>query len=594
MFFSARIKMIIAKRIPGKSPLPIGNCSLPIAYCVLPITRCLLPIAHCLLPIAFCLITLQSSAQSLYLPQGDRHQHFLERLEIMLQKNPELNIASARTISRRDAVYIAGMEDSSSGSPNIRLTKVDQANLQSLLRNNAEWVTRLSDKKGAFYRNPANMIEVNRDKFFLAVNPMLQAEYSKEKDYDESVYHYAAGMGVRSMIGSRVGLYASAVYHNEKVPSFVLDRVNEYNSLPGAGKVDRFGVNGFRYWDVRGGITFKALKYFDFTVAYDRNFIGNGYRSLFLSDFAKNYVFGKAVTRIWKFRYTHIYAPMIPQFEGERQSDLPVGRRMTAIHHLSINATKWLNVAAFQTVSITNRKDWMYMVPVMFYPVSQIRNTKPANNLGGFEFKANIAKKHQLYGQLLIDNLSFKELKKGSGWWNNRYGVQLGAKTINLFGVKNLDLQVEMNAVRPFTYAADSDTLGSYTHYNQPLAHPLGANFFEGVLGVKYPLSRLTVIHFALFKWVQGTDSTFMSYGSNILKSSDYKYATYGFTVPTGVSLQRITFSVELQSFVAENFEISLNFNLRKNQNKENFSQNWLFFSSVKAAISLWNKLQVY
>ena len=239
-----------------------------------------------------CLLAFNSNAQSLYLPQGDKHQQFLERLEIMLQKNPELNIASARTISRHDAVHIAGLEDSSSGNPTIKLTKVDQANLQSLLRNNAEWVTRLNNNKRGFYRNPANMIEVNKEKFFLAVNPMLQAEYSKEIDYNEQVYHYAAGIGIRSMIGAKVGLYASAVRHTERVPSFVLDRVNEYNSLPGAGKVDRFGANGFNYWDVRGGFTFKALKYFDFTVAYDRNFIGNGYRSLFLSDFAKNYVYG--------------------------------------------------------------------------------------------------------------------------------------------------------------------------------------------------------------------------------------------------------------------------------------------------------------
>ncbi len=549
------------------------------------VTRNSVSVVGLLLVLTF--FSTNSIAQSLYMPQGDPHQHFLERLEIMLQKNPELNIASARNISRHNAVFIAGMEDSSSGNPTISLTKVDQANLQSLLRNNAEWVTRLNDKKGAFYRNPANMIEVNRPNFFLAVNPMLHAEYSKEADYDEQVYHYAAGLGMRTMIGNKVGLYASAVRHTERVPSFVMERYNEYNSLPGAGKVDRFGNNGFNYWDVRGGFTFKALKYFDFTLAYDRNFIGNGYRSLFLSDFAKNYVYGKAVTRIWKFRYTHIYAPMIPQFEGERQSDLPVGRRMTAIHHLSFNATKWLNLALFQSVSITNRKDWMYMMPVMFYPTSQIRNTKPANNLGGFEFKANIAKKHQVYGQLLIDNLSLKEFAKGSGWWNNRYGIQLGAKTINLFGIKNLDLQVEMNAVRPYTYAGDEDTLGSYSHYNQPLAHPLSASFAEIITNVTFqPLASLKIQ--ATLHWVEyGTDTTTMNFGGNILKDTYSRPANFGYTLITGPDNGRLWASLNSEMKLYNNLNLFATYLVRNTFKRKNQKSTIANLVSIGFAINL-------
>lgn len=81
-------------------------------------------------------------SQSMYLPQDNKHLQFLQRLEIMLQKNPELNIATPKTINRREATFAAGMEDSSSGNPHIRLSKVDQYNLNSLLINNAEYVTR--------------------------------------------------------------------------------------------------------------------------------------------------------------------------------------------------------------------------------------------------------------------------------------------------------------------------------------------------------------------------------------------------------------------------------------------------------------------
>ncbi len=99
--------------------------------------------------------------------------------------------------------------------------------------------------------------------------------------------------------------------------------------------------------------------------------------------------------------------------------------------------------------------------------------------------KANIAKRFQVYGQFLLDEFVLSEIKKNNGCWVNKWGIQLGAKYIDAFGIKNLDLQVEMNRVRPFTYS-HSDSVANYTHYNQPLAHPLGANFQEFIGIARY------------------------------------------------------------------------------------------------------------
>ena len=50
-------------------------------------------------------------------------------------------------------------------------------------------------------------------------------------------------------------------------------------------------------------------------------------------------------------------------------------------------------------------------------------------------------------------------------------------------------MQGEFNYVRPYTYSHGSPQQ-SYTHYNQPLAHPLGANFKEAVGIVSYRHNR--------------------------------------------------------------------------------------------------------
>ena len=45
-------------------------------------------------------------------------------------------------------------------------------------------------------------------------------------------------------------------------------------------------------------------------LGHDRNFIGNGYRSLILADYSTPYFFLKLNTRIWKFNYQNLFAEL--------------------------------------------------------------------------------------------------------------------------------------------------------------------------------------------------------------------------------------------------------------------------------------------
>ncbi|MBK6994384.1 MAG: hypothetical protein IPH31_05470 [Lewinellaceae bacterium] len=100
----------------------------------------------------------------------------------------------------------------------------------------------------------------------------------------------------------------------------------------------------------------------------------------------------------------------------------------------------------------------------------------PDNVLLGFDGRWNVLRRVQLYGQVLLDELVSSEIFSGSGWWANKWGIQAGVKYVNVFGLDHLDLQVEHNLARPFTYS-HYDPANSYTHYNQPLAHPFRCQF---------------------------------------------------------------------------------------------------------------------
>jgi len=509
--------------------------------------------------VLFLFISWHAGAQTMYLPQQNKHLPFLERFEILLQKNPDLNIASPRSITRHAAVFIAGMEDSSSGSPTIHLSKVDRANLQSFLYNNGEHVTREVPTDKTFFKNPANLLEIDKEGFFFAVNPVLATQQYLPEEDQGRVANYSAGINLRTVISDNFGMYASFVRNTETPPLYAEQRYKEWNAVPGAG----YFSGNYAYNDIRAGVTFRALRFFDFQIALDRNFIGNGYRSLFLSDFGANQLFAKVNTKVWKFKYQHLYSPLVPSFSGQREFRRPFGKKVVAMHHLSINATRWLNLGIFQALAITDSDDWEHMVPIMFYPISTLTDNKPESNLAGVEFKANVAQTAQFYGQLLLDNVKPSEIKAGNGWWNNKFGVQLGMKYIDVFGTENLDLQLEMNAVRPYTYATD-DSTGSYAHYNQPLAHPMGANFFEGLGILRYQPNKKLMASLRAIVWRQGLDSGTVNFGGNILKGTATRPAEYGFTLPTGLSASGINTQLLVSYEIAENIFLDASLLLRR------------------------------
>ena len=111
------------------------------------------------------------------------------------------------------------------------------------------------------------------------------------------------------------------------------------------------------------------------------------------------------------------------------------------------------------------------------------------------------------YGQLMVDD--FPQNGNMQSIYNQT-GYQAGIKYYNKYG----EFQLEYNQVRPYTYSS-SDSLQNYSHYDQALGDPLGANFKEliGIINLRYH-------HFSLHLQgnyaLKGLDSTSTNYGNNI------------------------------------------------------------------------------
>ena len=494
-----------------------------------------------------------AAAQSTYLQQGSKEAHFIDRIEIKQQTNTDLNFSTLRPFNRKYIVREATFLDSarmgyidSTGVDKYKewtdldLSEVDEYNLQSLLMNNSEWVTTpkesfMSAKPvlKSFYKTKANFLEVNNKDIFLVVNPVLQIHQAVEPGYDEGIFLNSRGVSVRGMLAKKVGFSSFITDNQERGPRFFQEQVNSFRAVPGNGFYKTFKKTGVDYFDARGYITFNAAKFIDFQIGYDKNFIGNGYRSLFLSDWGNSYLFAKINTKVWKFNYQNIFMELMPQFK--KNGDTLLDRKYAAMHHLSMNVTKWLNIGLFEGIIFGRKNSYelQYLNPVIFYRHIEGTIGSPDNAVAGFDFKANVAHRMQFYGQFLLDEFILSAVKNNPTSWVNKFGIQAGVKYVDAFGVKNLDLQGEINRVRPFTYS-HNDSISNYTHYNQPLAHPLGANFQEFIGIAHYqPAPKWTIDARAIY-YYQGLDSAGRNFGANIFKLNTTRIGDDGYKVGSG------------------------------------------------------------
>ncbi|MEM6725904.1 MAG: hypothetical protein AAF598_17815 [Bacteroidota bacterium] len=385
-----------------------------------------------------------------------------------------------------------------------------------------------------FYKTPANFWELDTKAFKLRVNPILHFKMGQEQSDSSLVFLNTRGFELRGHIDDKVWFYTSLFENQARFPIHVTERNIATNAVQGAGFFKDFNSqifniqNGYDYLNAQGYFAARVTKHIHLEFGHGRHFIGDGMRSMFLSDYSNNYFYLQLRTRIWKLNYQNLFAELVTQFDDE--FDNLREKKYMAIHHLSINVLKNLRVGLFEAVVFdrSNTFELQYLNPIILYRTVEQGVGSPDNAFLGFDIKYNFAKHFSAYGQLLFDEFRFSEfIIERRGWWANKYGFQLGLKYIDAFGIDHLDIQAEYNTARPYTYTHD-DSTANYTHYNQPLAHPLGANFREILLQARYvPAPRVTLLGRVIFA-DYGTNGPGENWGGDIFEGNRMRSAPDG------------------------------------------------------------------
>jgi len=394
-----------------------------------------------------------------------------------------------------------------------------------------------------FYKTPANLFEVNDKHFHFRLNPMLHFQMGRSQEMDEPVFYNLRGVEARGGVDDRIFFYLNITETQARFPDYVNDRITKDRAVPGFGfyktyTSDIFKVKqGYDMLNAQGYMAFNITPHVGAQFGYGRNFIGNGYRSLLLSDFANNHLYFKLNWKVWKFHYQNLFTELAVRSSKATGDGRLVSKKYMSSHHLSINLAPNLNVGLFETVifSRNNQFEFQYLNPLILYRTIEQGLGSPDNVLIGLDAKWNFLKRFQLYGQLMMDEFVFKELFiERRGWWANKYAIQIGGKYINALGVNGLDLQIEYNMARPYTYT-HRDSSASYTHYNQPLAHPLGANFRETVFLLNYQISKRWRIEGRAIHAEVGDDNSGQNWGGNLLLPHTSRVQEYGNEIGQGV-----------------------------------------------------------
>ncbi len=353
---------------------------------------------------------------------------------------------------------------------NIKKEKIDRS-----------WIIRKM-----FYEN---LIVVDTGNFYMTIDPLFNGEFGKDSEDNSgrTLYKNTRGAIIRANVGSKFS-FETSLYENQMVlPTYLDNYVNTTGVVPGQGRVKRFKQTGFDFAASTATITYSPYQFLNLQMATGKNFVGDGYRSLLLSDYSFNYPFLKIITTFGKknqFQYTKLNASLssIVRRDLSATPEALFVRKSMSTHYFSWLATKWLNVGFFES-TLWQTEDSTGTKPFQFQQLNPVFGINTLTTINDDVNHSNIGVNTKI--KLPFDLILFNQFVIDGNQYEKTAGYQIGAR---YSGINGLTLQAEFNQMNnPYNTTFEPE-LEQFTNYNEPLTHPYGDNFTEiiGIVNYKY------------------------------------------------------------------------------------------------------------
>ncbi|MCL4641647.1 MULTISPECIES: gliding motility protein RemB [Olivibacter] len=437
-----------------------------------------------------------------------------------------------------------------------------------------------------------HLIDVRKDDYTFYADFLPDFQIGRSFEEKRNPWINTRGFQAGLTIGKNFSFHTSFFENQALFPDYVTDYIEKNRVIPGQfGKLYDQRTGRKQDWAyVTANVSYTPIKYLNIVLGYDKNFIGDGYRSMLLSDVSSPYTFLKLTGTLGNVRYMSMWAYMLDPYASRdssyvmdiynRQNVGDLGK-WGAFQYLDWNVTNRLTVGAFQSILWAPRNaggrrgfDVNYLNPIIFLrPIETANSSSPDKVHIGVTAKYKILHNLTTYGQLLMGELYTKELFGGRGYMNNKVAAQIGFKGFDIFKVRNLNFLTELNTARPYTYQ-HFVPITAYTNYNQPLAHILGANFIEWVNIFNYGYKRFDFSFQANFSRYGLDPNDAINYGGNIFKSYENYVKEYGNFVGQGITTDLKYFDAKVSYLFNPKYNLRLELGGIFRQEKNNFIDN--------------------
>jgi hypothetical protein len=281
--------------------------------------------------------------------------------------------------------------------------------------------------------------EIKEREIRLSIDPLFEGKVGSSwmNDKPTDIYTNTRGVLVQADLGTAFSMQSGFFENQAFFPEYIRNFTTNYGVVPGQGRTKKFKDTGFDYSSSFGHMSWEPCKYVSLQMGYGKQFIGNGYRSILLSDAAFNYPYIKAVGRWWKNRIQ--YSTSFAELQSLTRQ--PLGQTAEALfkqkaasfHFLNILPHPRFEIGLFESI-IWQRWDSTgtmpanlgMFVPAIGYNTATIGFGQTNNVLVGLNAKVKITNNMSVYGQFA---------KAGK----NHKGFQIGTRLFNV-GLKKLDI----------------------------------------------------------------------------------------------------------------------------------------------------------
>lgn len=332
-----------------------------------------------------------------------------------------------------------------------------------------------------------SLVEIDSSHFYLYFDPVFDFSVGQDNS-GRKTFTNTRGF----IAGGRLGktfAFGTSFYENQAIfPNWVHNGIPRNKVITGQG-MGRLSGQTWDYAHSSGYISYSPLKALNIQLGQGKNFLGDGYRSLVLSDVAYNYPYSRITFLSKKIMYSWMLGVVQDISIKKGNDQYTHGKRIISSHTLAANLTRNLQFSIIKNTVYNNpdtNGNYRFHFKE-FNPVMIPENTGNAHSIWGVNLRLIAWNNLWLYGQAVFDNLFGNETL--------RKGFQIGSKYFNALGLKGLYLQAEYNQIDPQTYTSGNKTL-NWLHYGESLAHPSGNNMREGIFDLVYSWKRWQLTNF--------------------------------------------------------------------------------------------------